>query len=72
MRDHGSYETRKALRRKNMSDCDQCAYYYYDEDYEDYLCSADIDEDDYDELPEVKQNPAGKKISSQDAPEIKD
>lgn len=31
-----------------------------------------IDEDDYDELPEVKQNPSGKKISSQDAPEIKD
>ena len=31
-----------------------------------------IDEDDYDELPEVKQNTSGKKISSQDAPEIKD
>ena len=32
-----------------------------------------IDEDDYDELPEVKQNtPQPKKLGSQDAPEIKD
>ena len=33
--------------RAAMSDCEQCTYYYYDEEYEDYLCSADIDEDDY-------------------------
>ena len=27
--------------------CDECAYFVYDEDYEEYCCSADIDEDDY-------------------------
>ena len=27
--------------------CEDCLYYAYDEDYEDYFCSADMDEDDY-------------------------
>lgn len=27
-------------------DCETCALYYYDEEYEDYVCSADMDEDD--------------------------
>ena len=27
-------------------DCDTCAYYAFDEEYEDYICTADIDEDD--------------------------
>ncbi len=27
--------------------CDECAYYYYDEDDEAYFCSVDMDEDDY-------------------------
>lgn len=27
--------------------CDTCAYYYYDEDYGDYLCDIDMDEDEY-------------------------
>ncbi len=27
--------------------CEDCAYYYYDEDYGEYVCSADMDEDDY-------------------------
>ena len=30
--------------------CDDCLYYVYDEDYEKYYCSADIDEDDYSRL----------------------
>ena len=27
--------------------CETCAFYMYDEDYEEYICSADMDEDDY-------------------------
>lgn len=27
-------------------DCETCAYYMYDDDYEDYICTADIDEDE--------------------------
>lgn len=27
-------------------DCETCALFYYDEEYEDYVCSADMDEDD--------------------------
>lgn len=27
--------------------CDTCAYLEYDEDYEDYVCSVDLDEDEY-------------------------
>ncbi|MCR5487500.1 MAG: DUF6472 family protein [Lachnospiraceae bacterium] len=30
-----------------MTRCEDCMYYYYDEDYEEYVCSADMDEDDY-------------------------
>ncbi len=30
-----------------MALCDECAYYEYDEDDEQYVCSADMDEDDY-------------------------
>ncbi|MBP3218055.1 MAG: hypothetical protein IJV26_09795 [Lachnospiraceae bacterium] len=30
-----------------MSDCDTCNYYVYDEEYGDWYCSAQIDEDDY-------------------------
>ena len=29
-----------------MSLCDECAYFEYDEDDEQYVCSADMDEDD--------------------------
>lgn len=28
-------------------ECDTCANYYYDEDYEEYVCDVDMDEDDY-------------------------
>ena len=27
--------------------CDDCVFYVYDEEYEDYCCTADMDEDDY-------------------------
>lgn len=30
-----------------MDQCDSCAYYAYDEEYEEYYCSVDMDEDDY-------------------------
>ncbi|MGN0633158.1 MAG: DUF6472 family protein [Oscillospiraceae bacterium] len=30
-----------------MNCCDSCAYYTYDEEYEEYYCSADVDEDDF-------------------------
>lgn len=29
-----------------MSTCDTCLYYEYDEDYECYTCSMDLDEDE--------------------------
>ena len=30
-----------------QANCDECAHLYYDEDYEEYMCAADMDEDDY-------------------------
>ena len=30
-----------------MNDCDTCAYYAYDEDWECYTCMVNMDEDDY-------------------------
>ncbi|MBQ7558102.1 MAG: hypothetical protein IJT00_08560 [Lachnospiraceae bacterium] len=33
-----------------MSQCEDCAYFYYDEEYGDYVCDADMDEDDYGRL----------------------
>lgn len=30
-----------------MNECDTCAYYTYDEDWECYVCDMDIDEDEY-------------------------
>ena len=29
-----------------MSRCDDCNYYTYDEDYEEYICDMDLDEDE--------------------------
>lgn len=28
-------------------DCETCANYYYDEEYEEYICDVNMDEDDY-------------------------
>ena len=33
--------------------CQQCAYLIYDEDYEEYICDAQMDEDDYSRLSAV-------------------
>ncbi len=30
-----------------MAGCDTCAFNMYDEDYEEYICSVNMDEDDY-------------------------
>jgi hypothetical protein len=30
-----------------MNDCETCAYYYYDEEWQDYVCERDLDEDEY-------------------------
>ena len=35
---------------KMMNQCELCAYYAYDEEYEEYYCSVDMDEDDYGRL----------------------
>ena len=35
-----------------MSSCDTCAYLTYDDDYEDYVCDINMDEDDYSRLLE--------------------
>lgn len=33
-----------------MDQCEACAYFVYDDDYEGYVCEADMDEDDYSRL----------------------
>ena len=33
--------------KKERTNCDTCAFYGYDEDYEAYVCDMDMDEDDY-------------------------
>lgn len=40
-----------------MALCDECAYFEYDEDDEQYVCSADMDEDDYFRM--ISQNTKG-------------
>lgn len=34
--------------------CDECAYFEYDEDDEEYYCSVNMDEDDYSRLVESR------------------
>ena len=29
-----------------MDKCESCVYYSYDEDYDDYICEMDLDEDE--------------------------
>ena len=37
----------KKTNKKNIQgSCESCAYYTYDEDYEYYVCEADLDEDE--------------------------
>ncbi|MCR5108540.1 MAG: DUF6472 family protein [Lachnospiraceae bacterium] len=33
-----------------MDQCDTCTFYVYDDEYEEYFCEADMDEDDYSRL----------------------
>lgn len=40
----------KILEEIKMAQCDECTYYIYDEDYEEYICDASMDEDDYGRL----------------------
>ena len=32
------------------TDCNACANFYYDEEYEEYVCMVNMDEDDYGRL----------------------
>ena len=34
-------------RRMRQTSCESCAYYMYDEDYEEYICDRNMDEDEY-------------------------
>jgi len=36
--------------RMTTTDCNECANFYYDEDYEEYVCMVNMDEDDYGRL----------------------
>ena len=44
---------RRRIREKSGADyhigvdCETCAFYTYDQDYEDYVCDVDMDEDEY-------------------------
>ena len=33
--------------KKMISQCEECQYYAYDEDYEAYMCEMNMDEDEY-------------------------
>jgi len=35
-----------------MTVCEDCVYYAYDEEYDDYVCEQDLDEDEYAALME--------------------
>ena len=37
----------KQRGKSKMSMCEECTYYTYDEDLEEYVCDVDMDEDDY-------------------------
>ena len=38
-----------------MGRCENCAYYVYDEEYDEYICEADMDEDDFMRMMEQGQ-----------------
>lgn len=33
--------------QRKETNCDFCAYYMYDEDYDEYVCDVNMDEDDF-------------------------
>lgn len=44
----GSEVIKTVKSKKNTStDCTTCTNFVYDEDYEDYICLVNLDEDDY-------------------------
>ena len=34
------------MNKTQGGSCEECAYYAYDEDYDEYFCEADLDEDE--------------------------
>ena len=32
--------------------CDECLFYVFDDDYQEFVCDANVDEDDYDRMLE--------------------
>lgn len=36
----------KATKKNSGGSCDSCSFYIYDEDYDDYMCQVNMDEDD--------------------------
>ena len=38
-----------------MTICEDCVYYAYDEEYDDYICEQDLDEDEYAALLEQRR-----------------
>ena len=40
-----------------MNQCETCAYYSYDEDWEEYVCEANLDEDEYVHVLQYKECP---------------
>lgn len=38
-----------------MDCCDTCAYFVYDEEYEEYVCDIDLDEDEWARMLEGRQ-----------------
>lgn len=39
-----------------MTVCEDCVYYAYDEEYDDYICEQDLDEDEYAALMERRSS----------------
>lgn len=35
------------MAKDKITQCESCAYYDYDEEYDCYLCTINLDEDDY-------------------------
>lgn len=35
------------MENQSAQSCSSCAYYIYDEEYDEYVCDAAMDEDDY-------------------------
>jgi len=34
------------MEKKNASNCESCVFYDYDEDYETYVCTVNLDQDE--------------------------